>query len=123
MLKLLLDINYNIDNRFSKRLGLRKRIYSILTDAMMFTDKDDIANIFCEESVIDKELTALFVSYKKSYNLNTQVITDLCGNAIRVIDDLCYIMNERTVYCGSIYNNINRGKFIDRVLEEAFKDD
>lgn len=123
MLKTLLDINYTMDGRFNKRVGLRKKIYSIITEAMINTTKESMVSLFSHGSMIDKELTALFVSYRKNYNLNTQTMIDLCGNAIRIIDDLCYIMNERTVYCANLYNDINRRTFIDKVLAEAFKDD
>jgi hypothetical protein len=123
MLKVLLDINYAIDSKFNKRIGLKKRIYSIITEAMMFIPKDNITNLFVQDSTVEKELMILFVAYKKTYNLNTQIMIDLCGNTIRIIDDLCHIMNERMIYSSNLYNGINRRGFINKVIEEAFKDD
>lgn len=66
---------------------------------------------------------SLFVAYKKTYNLNTKTVTDICINTVHIIDELFYIMNDHLVYQGNIYNNISRRKFINEVLAEAFKDD
>jgi len=123
MLKLLLDINYAINTKFNKRIGLKKHIYSIITKAMVSMPKDNILNLFSNESEIDKELTSLLILYKKTYNLNIQIMTDICKNTIRIIDDFCYIMDNQSVYCSNIYNNISRRKFTDKVLVEAFKND
>jgi len=123
MLRLLLDISNTVNSRFSKRIGLRKKIYSIITEAMITTTKENMVGLFSHGSIIDKELTALFVAYKKNYNLNTQTMITLCEGAASIIEDLCYVMNERAIYCANLYNDINRRKFVDKILSEAFKDD
>jgi len=123
MLKLLLEINYAINAKFNKRIGLKKRIYNIITKAIINIPKDNVLNLFSHESEIDKELTSLLIVYKKTYNLNTQIMTNICENAISIIDNFCYIMDNRSIYCSNLYNNINHQKFIDKVLIEAFKND
>ena len=123
MLQLLYDINYILDKKFERRVGLRKCIYTIITEALMFTPEDILQTIFLPGSSLEKKLENLFISYQKRYSMGPGALSVICKDGVNIIEDFCHIMNERTVYCGNFYNEIDRRHFTRKVLNEAFKDD
>ena len=123
MLQELLDINYMLNNKLGKRPGLKKRVYNLITEVIMSTSKDNLAGIFAQDSQLEQELITLLVSYQKNYNLTSNVMVDLCKKVVRLINDLCFFINERTVFCGNFYNDIGSQRFINIVAEKVLKND
>ena len=123
MLQLLHDINYTLNKKFERRVGLRKGVYTIITETLMFTPKDILQNIFLQGSPLEKKLEDLFISYQKRYSMGPEALSVICKDGVNVVNDFCNAMNERTAYSGNFYNEIDHRYFTRKILNEAFKDE
>ena len=117
-MNLLYDLDYQVKQRFKRKIGLRKKILIIITNTLLDCSVNTI-NLFasyidgnCE---LENRLKELLVSYAKTYNIQSEELVKLSIDSAVAVNRVCNAMQLK--FNTEVYSDIDRNAFARKVLD------